>query len=305
MATGQTLAIAAPPVHEWGEQCPPVGPEECLEPYLSNYLYRIGIYGWRKRSLYFLVILLSGLVIINLSLTVWILKVMDFTTSGMGNLRIGRGGIRLEGQSSFLRTLYAAEILSRQDQPLNIESSRNITIHTRNSKGVVTNRLYIGEGRVESITNQFTIQRPYGDVLLRVNDEEVVMSAKKMKVTGEGGVTFAGSVQTPIVRSEPPEQLRLESPTRTLKVNAPQGIGIESRAGDIKAFCLKDFILESREGTIWLDSEKLQFHNLKTALPTNRGRSYPGIYQMCACENGRLFLSSPDGLCQADDRVCK
>lgn len=42
----------------------------------------------------------------------------------------------------------------------------------------------------------------------------------------------------------------LESPTRTLQVKAPEGIGIESRAGDISASCLKDLKLQSKEGTV-------------------------------------------------------
>lgn len=41
--------------------------------------YRIGIYGWRKRCLYFLVIILFSMVIINLALTIWIIRVMDFS----------------------------------------------------------------------------------------------------------------------------------------------------------------------------------------------------------------------------------
>ena len=40
---------------------------------------RIGIYGWRKRFLYLLLILLLVMIITNLSLTLWILKVMDFS----------------------------------------------------------------------------------------------------------------------------------------------------------------------------------------------------------------------------------
>ncbi|GIX87399.1 hypothetical protein CDAR_256341, partial [Caerostris darwini] len=95
----------------------------------------------------------------------------------------------------------------------------------------------------------------------------------------------------------------LESPTRTLRVQAPEGIGIESKTSDISATCLKDLKLQSKEGRIWLDSEQILFRNLRTALPTSRGRSYHGIYAMCSCENGRLFLSSPEGHCQADEEI--
>lgn len=42
-------------------------------------VYPVGIYGWRKRCLYFFVLLLLVIMIVNLALTIWILKVMNFT----------------------------------------------------------------------------------------------------------------------------------------------------------------------------------------------------------------------------------
>ena len=40
---------------------------------------KISIYGWRRTCLYFLILLLILLILSNLSLTIWILKVMNFT----------------------------------------------------------------------------------------------------------------------------------------------------------------------------------------------------------------------------------
>ncbi|CAL1283121.1 unnamed protein product [Larinioides sclopetarius] len=258
MASGHALGIPSHQLTEWNDNgsCRPPSNEHevCLDPYFSHCLFRIGIYGWRKRCLYFLIILLCSLVVINLSLTVWIIKVLDFTMDGMGNLRVRKDGIRLEGQSVFLKSLYASKIRSRQDQPLRLESARNITINTRNSKGKITSRLNLGDGRLDLLTSQFTIRKSTGDILLKTDGKEVIMAADKMRVTGKGGVTFSGSIQTPVIKSEPSRQLKLESPTRTLRVHAPEGIGIESKTSDISATCLKDFHLQSREGrvrTIW------------------------------------------------------
>ena len=39
----------------------------------------VGIYGWRKRCLYSFIVLLMVVVVINLALTVWILRVLDFS----------------------------------------------------------------------------------------------------------------------------------------------------------------------------------------------------------------------------------
>lgn len=55
------------------------------------HVYKVGIYGWRKRCLYFFVLLLMILVLVNLALTIWILKVMNFTIVSIRfTLRSGR-----------------------------------------------------------------------------------------------------------------------------------------------------------------------------------------------------------------------
>lgn len=38
----------------------------------------IGIYGWRKRCLYFFLLLLVVIIVVNLGLTIWILIVLRF-----------------------------------------------------------------------------------------------------------------------------------------------------------------------------------------------------------------------------------
>ncbi|CAB1438504.1 unnamed protein product [Pleuronectes platessa] len=50
-------------------------------------VYKVGIYGWRKRCLYFFVLLLMILILVNLALTIWILKVMNFTILNL-NLKL-------------------------------------------------------------------------------------------------------------------------------------------------------------------------------------------------------------------------
>lgn len=58
------------------EQCPHRNNVQSSE---KPQVYKVGIYGWRKRCLYFFVLLLMILILINLALTIWILKVMNFT----------------------------------------------------------------------------------------------------------------------------------------------------------------------------------------------------------------------------------
>jgi hypothetical protein len=46
----------------------------------SRYNFKVGIYGWRKRCLYLLILGLLVMVIVNLALTLWVLKVMEFSS---------------------------------------------------------------------------------------------------------------------------------------------------------------------------------------------------------------------------------
>lgn len=47
---------------------------------LQNVYSKIGIYGWRKRCLYGFIVSLLIMITINLALTLWVLKVMEFST---------------------------------------------------------------------------------------------------------------------------------------------------------------------------------------------------------------------------------
>lgn len=46
----------------------------------NRYNFKLGIYGWRKRCLYALMLGLLIVVIVNLALTLWVLKVMEFSS---------------------------------------------------------------------------------------------------------------------------------------------------------------------------------------------------------------------------------
>lgn len=45
-------------------------------------MFRVGIYGWRKRCLYIFILLLTIIIVINLALTIWVMMVLDFSSVG-------------------------------------------------------------------------------------------------------------------------------------------------------------------------------------------------------------------------------
>lgn len=56
-----------------------IGQQSCSTGSTNEGFY-LGLYGWRKKCLYILILALAILIVVNLALTLWILKVMEFTT---------------------------------------------------------------------------------------------------------------------------------------------------------------------------------------------------------------------------------
>ncbi|XP_036222198.2 homeobox protein prospero [Bactrocera oleae] len=267
--------------------------------------------GWRKKCLYGLLVLLMLLIITNLVLTLWILKVMEFTTDGMGQLKIVPGGIQLTGQALIMDMLRASTIRSRHGQPIAIESSRNFSINTRDANGMLENHLFLGHDKLECLAKEIRINDTNGRNLFSVNQNEVTIGAHALRIDGEGGAIFRESIQTPHVRAEPGRELRLESPTRQLELTAAKDINLQSRAGAIEVAALKDVRLSALDGSLRLESAKILMPNLRTAQPPPLGAPQSRdhlhrVFQLCACSNGKLFLAAPHSICAGDDStVCR
>ncbi|XP_063125659.1 delta-sarcoglycan isoform X3 [Rattus norvegicus] len=172
------------------------------------HIYKVGIYGWRKRCLYFFVLLLMILILVNLAMTIWILKVMNFTIDGMGNLRITEKGLKLEGDSEFLQPLYAKEIKSRPGNALYFKSARNVTVNILNDQTKVLTQLVTGPKAVEAYGKRFEVKTVSGKLLFSADDSEVVVGAERLRVLGAEGTVFPKSIETPNVRADPFKELR-------------------------------------------------------------------------------------------------
>ncbi|KAH8273459.1 hypothetical protein KR018_002033 [Drosophila ironensis] len=271
----------------------------------------LGLIGWRKKCLYTLLLLLMLLIITNLVLTLWIIKVMEFSTEGMGQLKIVPGGIQLTGQAIIMDMLRASTIRSRPGQPLSIESSRNFTINTRDANGLIENHLFLGHDKFECLAKSFRINDTNGRSLFSVNRDEVTVGAHSLRIEGEGGAVFRESVQTPHIRAEPGRELRLESPTRQLEMTAAKDINFQSRAGGIEIVALEDVKFRALDGSLRLESSKILMPNLRTAQPPIMGTAQSRdhmhrVFQLCACSSGKLFLAAPHSICAGDDTtVCR
>lgn len=68
--------------------------------------------------------------------------------------------------------------------------------------------LVSGNDRFECLANNFKIMDEHGKVLFSASDDEVVVGADLLRVSGKGGTMFSGSVQTPTVRADSGHNLR-------------------------------------------------------------------------------------------------
>lgn len=267
--------------------------------------YKIGIYGWRKRCLYLFVLLLLIILLVNFALTIWILRVMWFFPTGMGHLRVIKDGLRLEGESEFLFPLYAKEICSRMDSSLLLQSTQNVTLNAQNSEGEVTGRLKVGPKMVDVQSQQFQINSKDGKPLFTADENEIVIGVDKLRVTGPEGALFEHSVETPLVRAYPFEDIWLHSPTRRLSMDGPKGVKIKAPAGKIKALTQMNIIFHSSDGMVMLDAENVFLPNLVHGTWSPAGSSQR-LYELCVCPDGKLYLSvaDVDTTCHENSHIC-
>lgn len=64
---------------------------------------------------------------------------------GMGHLKIVSGGLKLEGKTFVLDSLIASSIKSRSNQPIVIESTKNLTLRARHKNGYLNSWLVLGK----------------------------------------------------------------------------------------------------------------------------------------------------------------
>ncbi|CAG2105092.1 unnamed protein product [Medioppia subpectinata] len=237
---------------------------------------RIGIYGWRKKFLYILIILIAALVVLNAALTLWIISVLNFSMSGLANMRVDSDGLTLNGNAYIDDHLFATSISSRKGQSLRLISDDNITLIARSrTDGKVTNKLSIGNSRLRAISNDFRIYGRDGRLLFGANRDKVTVATDTLQVDNLSGLRFSRSIQTPLIQSTGHSDLGLISPERRVTVMAPISVALESRLGDVSAISLQDLRLKSRQG------------------------------KLCVCaDSGKLFTAPADSVCAADDTIC-
>uniref|UniRef100_A0AC35U0B9 Zeta-sarcoglycan n=1 Tax=Rhabditophanes sp. KR3021 TaxID=114890 RepID=A0AC35U0B9_9BILA len=272
-----------------------------VKPVPDSDIYKVGIYGWRKRCLYVFILLLTIVIVINLALTIWIMNVLDFSYNGMGAFKIEKDGIRVEGKSQFEKSVQFSHLSTDNDEALLIDSSMGVMINAHNISGITTSSLNLGaDGKATAICSRFEVLNPERKLLFFADSNEIALKLDNLRILDEGGSIFEGAIQTAVIRPEPDTPLSLESPTRNLKIDAAQDIELLSTAGEIMLSSLLDIQMKTKNGEIHLDSSNIYINGLERA--TGQGHAQ---YQICICQNGKIFMATERADCRADRSICE
>ncbi|XGW07459.1 hypothetical protein V3C99_010551 [Haemonchus contortus] len=272
-----------------------------MKPVADADIYRVGIYGWRKRCLYCFILVLTIVIVLNLALTAWIMSVLDFSTEGMGALKIQEDGIRVEGRALFDKPVSFSQLSTVRDEALFIDSARGIHMQARNASGHVSSRLSLtSDGKTQAICDRFEVFDPDNRLLFFADSKEIGLKLENLRILDEGGSVFEGAIQTALLQPEPDTPLRLESPTRSVSVDAAQDIELMAGAGEVRVNTLLDVSISSKQGEIRFESANI----FMDGQPRSAGRGAPQL-QLCVCHSGRLFLATQSADCRADRNICQ
>lgn len=267
-----------------------------------NIIYKIGIYGWRKRCLYLLILIITVITIINLALTIWVMHVMNFNLDGMGKLKITNKGVLLQGNAEFVKPLYAESIQTRQDKEMVVQSTANVTINARNESGDTVSQLLIGNHEIVAKQKVFKVHSNTGKELLYADKDVVRFGYDKLSFANdESTVNFTGALQTQHVRSPPFKHLELRSPTRSVYLEAPKDINIASKGGDI--FVKSKFAASFTSNQFVFEGEKILFQDLPLE-NTNGKVNNAGASEVCLCPNGRMYAALSGTTCSTTADIC-
>ncbi|PZC81985.1 hypothetical protein B5X24_HaOG211541 [Helicoverpa armigera] len=260
--------------------------------------------GWRRTTLYAILVFLMILVFLNIALTLWIVGALKLTMNGVGPIRIVKGGIHVDGQAWVVDNLVASTITSQVAQPITIHSHRNFTVQVAEPDSSEHSKLFIKRDHLEFSGRALHVRDSRGGPVFSAARDEVRVFSDSLAVDGPGGINVRSAVQVPIVRAPPAFDLQLESLTRRLDLRAPENIFLESRAGKIDITSHGNIKLDSVVGAIKLNAQNIVINNLKEAVRTdtpNKNVRSTKVYQLCACATGKLFLAAPESPCVAHD----
>lgn len=271
-------------------------------------IYKLGIYGWRKRCLYWLIFVICIISLINLTLIIWMMRALDFGLYGMGKLRITNNGLRMDGVAEFTKILRANSISSRTDHPLTINSRRNLTLSSLDESGQVVGQIVLDSNKIVLKNKELHVKDQKGRTLLYADDEKIKLDIQNMHIIVPGGLKLDNAIHTSSVQGPDDKDLKLESLSHELNMKAGKDVNINSFGADVKIGSLNDIKFTSKKGKVYFDADKIQFKNIPKSTIVGKvdANIYVDVAEVCVCKDGTLFLAPPDSKlpCKVTRGIC-
>ncbi|XP_015791110.1 zeta-sarcoglycan-like [Tetranychus urticae] len=270
---------------------------------------------FQSRFFTVLVITLVFIISLNLCLSFWIIKSLQVGNGGLGDgsLSATRKRITVKGLAKFNGRLTAEQINPVKDQSITIvgldESIQLTNENDYNDESVsflMTNSNISYQGPnfvVNSLINGSK------QILFSINSDQLITNSLDEIKSTDYGFNIDEKVDTPSIKSDFYHDLRLEARTKGLNIHASSGdLNMKARTGPFDVNSFKEIILSSE------DQLKIHSSNIKLAsLPKEKHRhghedlsihKQTIAYQVCICENGRLFLAPGNKACYLSSMTC-
>lgn len=285
---------------------------------------QMGIYGWRKKTIYLLLVVIILLVGINAALTFWIVSFLGFSSNGISGIDLSRNDqIIFHGNAIFQRHLYASQIGSYRNELRFNQNNGNITFQSNwNTPNNQSNsKLTVTKEKVLVETDNFEIHDRLHRLMFGINIEQqrfanesyqghsMTIRTNKLNVLDINSLRLPLALQTTLIDSGNNDNLRLISPNGKITMQGPKSVSIESKFGDVSMITFDDLRLKSNGGPITFETSsgiyirKLLTFNVDDSQFSSINHNFidklrmPKVYQLCICQSGKLFTVNPDQQC--------
>jgi len=268
-------------------------------------IYHIGIFGWRKRCLYLMILFVLMMAMLNMTLIVWIMRTQDFGMNGLGKLYITTNGIIVEEVSEFLASLQAKQVQS--GRPLHITSRNNVSLTSFDQYNNIVGQVILAANHVILKNKELRIEDHKGRTLLHANDRMVSLDIPNIEVSVPEGVKVPRHMKVSGIRNDD-KDLSLQSQHMKVKVKAREKLFISSHGADVMLQSLNDVTLKSKKGKIDLDAGRIRVLNMQqsTIVDDHLSDVYQGVKEVCVCPDGSLFLAPTHKMyqCKVNFKLC-
>lgn len=268
-------------------------------------IYHIGIFGWRKRCLYLMILFVLLMAMVNMTLIVWIIRTQDFGINGLGKLYITTNGIIVEEVSEFLASLQTKQV--RSGRPLHFTSRNNISLTSFDQYNNMVGHVTLATNHIILKNKELRIEDHEGRTLLRANDEIFSLHIPNIQVSVHEGVKVPRHLKVSGIRNDDGD-FTLQSREMKVKVKAKERLLIGSHGADVIIQSLDDVTLKSKKGKIGLDTGRIRVLNMhqSTIVDDHLSHAYQGVKEVCVCPDGSLFLAPTHKMyqCKVNLKMC-